>query len=148
VLTSAIVRCKPVFQNPRRSLKGGVSQRNESVNVVNIDHRSEKIGVARWFRHRHHPVTETRHRWLPCRLLLVNCLEHPLYTTDDLWAIRRGVLLYARSFLTGPERNQHRQIALSVRGLFKNEKWLNQHAIGVPDDPYFSPPNGLRAASP
>jgi hypothetical protein len=56
-------------------------------------------------------------------------LKHPLYTTDDLWAIRRGVLLYARSFPLGPERKQHRQIALSVRRLFKNEKWLNQHTI-------------------
>jgi len=56
-------------------------------------------------------------------------LEHPLYTTDDLWAIRRGVLLYARSFPPGPERNQHRQIALSVRKLFRSEKWLNQHMI-------------------
>jgi hypothetical protein len=56
-------------------------------------------------------------------------LEHPLYTTGDLWGIRRGVLLYTRSFPPGPERNQHRQIALSVRRLFKNEKWLNQHTI-------------------
>lgn len=54
-------------------------------------------------------------------------LEHPLYTAGDLWVIRRGVLLYARSFPPGPERDQHRQIALAVRRLFKSAKWLNQH---------------------
>jgi hypothetical protein len=29
----------------------------------------------------------------------------------------------------GPERNQHRQVALSLRALFKNQKWLDAHSL-------------------
>jgi hypothetical protein len=52
-----------------------------------------------------------------------------LYRMDDLREIRRGVLLYARSFPVGSERNQHRQIALSLRRLFKNNNWLATHTL-------------------
>ena len=41
--------------------------------------------------------------------------------------IRRDMLRYARSFPPGAERNQRRQIALSLRALFKNKEWLNAH---------------------
>jgi hypothetical protein len=30
-------------------------------------------------------------------------------------------------FSPGPDRNQHRQIALSLGALFKNKKWLDAH---------------------
>jgi hypothetical protein len=42
-------------------------------------------------------------------------------------ALRRDVLRYARTFPPGPERNQHRQIALSLRALFRNRTWLDSH---------------------
>jgi hypothetical protein len=42
---------------------------------------------------------------------------------------RRNILRYARSFPPGPERNQHRQIALSLRALFKKEDWLEARVL-------------------
>jgi hypothetical protein len=43
--------------------------------------------------------------------------------------LRRNVLRYARTFPPGVERNQHRQVALSLRGLFRNRNWLNAHVL-------------------
>ena len=53
--------------------------------------------------------------------------DHPLYSKAELIEHRRNILRYARSFPPGSERNQHRQIALSLRGLFKDRKWLEAH---------------------
>jgi hypothetical protein len=50
--------------------------------------------------------------------------NHPLYCLDDLIEKRRNVLRYARVFPPGAERNQHRQIAESLRVLFSNKNWL------------------------
>ena len=50
-----------------------------------------------------------------------------LYSLDELGRLRRNLLRYARSFPPGDERNQHRQVAVRVRALFKNEKWLRDH---------------------
>jgi hypothetical protein len=41
--------------------------------------------------------------------------------------IRRGMLRGARSLPPGADRNQRRQIALSLRALFKNKDWLDAH---------------------
>jgi hypothetical protein len=54
--------------------------------------------------------------------------ERPLYRMAELIEHRRNILRYARAFPPGSERNQHRQVALSLRALFKNEKWLDAHA--------------------
>jgi len=43
--------------------------------------------------------------------------------------MRRNVLRYARTFPPGTERNQHRQIALSLRRLFRNKTWLESHTL-------------------
>jgi hypothetical protein len=43
--------------------------------------------------------------------------------------MRRNVLRYARTFPPGAERNQHRQIALSLRSLFRNKTWLESHTL-------------------
>ena len=43
--------------------------------------------------------------------------------------MRRKVLRYARTFPPGGERNQHRQSALSLRGLFKIKSWLESHTL-------------------
>jgi hypothetical protein len=43
--------------------------------------------------------------------------------------MRRNLLRYARTFRPGAERNQHRQIALSLRRLFRNKTWLESHTL-------------------
>jgi hypothetical protein len=53
-------------------------------------------------------------------------VEH-LYSLDELGELRRNVLRYARTFPPGEERNQHFHVAVSLRALFKNEKWLQDH---------------------
>jgi hypothetical protein len=52
-------------------------------------------------------------------------LDHPFYSRTELTEHRRNILRYARSFPPGPERNQHRQIARSLRTLFRNGAWLD-----------------------
>ena len=54
-------------------------------------------------------------------------LDQPLYRQAELVEHRRNILRYARSFPPGPERNQQRQIALSLRALFRDGKWLRAH---------------------
>jgi hypothetical protein len=56
------------------------------------------------------------------------------YSRAELFELRRATLLYARSFSVGVERNQHRQIALSLRPLFRNSRWLATHTLEAPDD--------------
>jgi len=55
--------------------------------------------------------------------------DPPLYSRAELIDLRRTMLLYARFFPPGPERNQHWQIALSLATLFKNKNWLESHTI-------------------
>ena len=50
-----------------------------------------------------------------------------LYSLDELTDVRRTMLRYARSFPPGSQRNQHLQVAVSLRRLFRNEKWLRDH---------------------
>jgi hypothetical protein len=52
-----------------------------------------------------------------------------LYATDELRVMRLETLLSARMYPPGPQRNQHRQIALSLRSLLKNKRWLDTHTI-------------------
>jgi hypothetical protein len=42
---------------------------------------------------------------------------------------RRNLLRYARTFPPGAERNQHRQIALSLRRLFRSRRWLSENTL-------------------
>jgi len=58
-----------------------------------------------------------------------SALDHPLYSMAELIEHRRNILRYARSFPPGPQRNQHRQIALSLRALFKKKDWLESHVL-------------------
>jgi hypothetical protein len=55
--------------------------------------------------------------------------NQPLYSQAELVEHRRNILRYARSFPPGPERNQHRQVALSLRALFSNRQWLDSHVL-------------------
>jgi hypothetical protein len=50
-----------------------------------------------------------------------------LYSIEELVELRRNTLRYARSVPAGDERNKHRQVALSLRILFRGEKWLQAH---------------------
>ena len=59
-------------------------------------------------------------------------VDPPLFLKADLVGYRRDILRYARSFPSGPERNQHRQIALSLRALFRNVEWLDAHVLKDP----------------
>jgi hypothetical protein len=60
--------------------------------------------------------------------LLQSELVH-LYAIDELRVMRRERLVYARLYPPGPQRNQHRQAALSLRSLLKNKPWLERHTI-------------------
>jgi len=60
------------------------------------------------------------------RTLALDC---PLYDKAELIEYRRNILRYARSFPPGPERNQHRQVALSLRALFENRELLEAHVL-------------------
>jgi hypothetical protein len=51
------------------------------------------------------------------------------YSVAELTQLRRQMLRYSRSIPPGPERNQHLQIAISLRRLFKNKAWLDAHAV-------------------
>jgi hypothetical protein len=53
----------------------------------------------------------------------------PSYALRDLVEKRRDVLRAARSLPVGPERNQLRQIALSLRALCSDGKWLLAHTL-------------------
>jgi hypothetical protein len=72
----------------------------------------------------------------------VPTFEQP-HSIEELIGIRRDMLLYARSFPPGAERNQRRQTALSLRALFKNKDWLDAHtwegAALLTDHPSLSP---------
>jgi hypothetical protein len=50
--------------------------------------------------------------------------DHETFTLAELVEKRRVVLRYARTCPVGSERNQLRQIALSLAALFKNPEWL------------------------
>jgi hypothetical protein len=62
---------------------------------------------------------------------------------EEFIQLRREMLRYARTFPPGAERNQRRQIALSLRALFKNKAWLDAHtwegAARLTDRPSPSP---------
>jgi hypothetical protein len=55
--------------------------------------------------------------------------DNSIYTKAELIGLRRTMLRYCRSFRPGEERNQHRQVALSLRKLFKNKAWMDAHAL-------------------
>ena len=54
-------------------------------------------------------------------------LVERLYSPDELVEMRRNTLRFARTFPPGSERNSHRQLATSLRMLFRDKKWLRTH---------------------
>jgi hypothetical protein len=63
-----------------------------------------------------------RKRRKPDSMTTVGPLVGRLYSRDELLELRRNILRYARTFPPGDERNQHLQVAVSLRALFKDEK--------------------------
>jgi hypothetical protein len=51
------------------------------------------------------------------------------YTVAELIELRHQMLRFSRSLPPGPERNQHRQVAMSLRRLFKNKAWLDANTV-------------------
>lgn len=58
------------------------------------------------------------------------------YTVEQLLELRRQMLRFARSTPPGPERNRRRQIAASLRRLFKDKEWLDAHLVEGPTTEY------------
>jgi len=55
---------------------------------------------------------------------------HILYTHSQLLHLRRQMLRYARSLPRGSAaRNDRRQIARSLRHLFRSKTWLDAHTV-------------------
>jgi hypothetical protein len=54
------------------------------------------------------------------------------HSLDELTELRRNVLRYARTFPPGYEPNQHLQVDVSLRALFKREQWLRDHVRSDP----------------
>ena len=59
----------------------------------------------------------------------VEPLVERLYSIEELVELQRNTLRYARAFPPGKERNQHRQVAVSLRTLFRGQKWLRTHTL-------------------
>jgi hypothetical protein len=68
-----------------------------------------------------------------------------LYSLDELNELRRHVLRYARTFPLGDERNQHLHVAVCLRALFKNEKWLRTHTREGGNAVHWIDPAGTKA---
>jgi hypothetical protein len=58
------------------------------------------------------------------------------YTVEQFLELRRQMLRFARSIPPGPARNERRQIADSLRRLFKNKEWLDAHLVEEPTTEY------------
>jgi hypothetical protein len=56
--------------------------------------------------------------------------DNTLYTISQLVQLRRQMLRFARSLPQGSsERIERRQVAASLRSLFRNQKWLDAHIV-------------------
>jgi hypothetical protein len=55
--------------------------------------------------------------------------DQPRYSLVELVEIRRQLLRYARSMRPGPDRNEYRQVAVSLRRLFEKRQWLDAHNV-------------------
>jgi hypothetical protein len=71
--------------------------------------------------------SRSRHKRRKPDSMTTELLVEHLYSLDELLELRRNVLRSARTFPPGDERNQHLQVAVALRALFKNEKWLLTH---------------------
>jgi hypothetical protein len=56
-------------------------------------------------------------------------VETKRYTMAELYELRRVIIRHSRSLPPGPARNEHRQIATSMRSLSKDRGWLAAHVV-------------------
>ena len=68
-----------------------------------------------------------RKRRKPHSMTIVDYHIDGLYSRDERLALRRTMLRCARSFPPGDQRDQHLHMAVSLRALFKDDKWLRDH---------------------
>lgn len=52
------------------------------------------------------------------------------FSMAELYELRGVIVRHSRTLPPGRDRNEHRQIATSIRLLFKNRKWLALHTVG------------------
>ncbi len=62
------------------------------------------------------------------RRQLAETVETKLYTMAELYELRRTILRHARS-MPIDVRNEHRQIARSMRSLSRDKGWLAIHTV-------------------
>src|SRR5664279_2025799 len=110
--------------------------------LSNIAHRSAsgfRHTISITARHRHLSVTESvvlppdpEEAIMPS-LQLKLTQDKTRYSFSQLLQLRRQMLRSARSLPRGsPERNDRRQIASSLRSLFRDKKWLGAHTVERP----------------
>ena len=59
---------------------------------------------------------------------IVEAVETRRYTMTELYELRRTILRHARAMPIGV-RNEHRQIARSMRSLSRDKRWLAIHTV-------------------
>ena len=60
---------------------------------------------------------------------VVETVEAKLYTIAELYELRRTIIRHCRRMAPGPARNEHRQIASSMRSLTRDRNWLAVHTV-------------------
>jgi hypothetical protein len=56
-------------------------------------------------------------------------METKRCTMAELYELRRVIIRHSRSMPPGPARNEHRQIATSMRSLARDKEWLAAHIM-------------------
>jgi hypothetical protein len=56
-------------------------------------------------------------------------VETKRFTMAELYELRRVIIKHSRSIPPGPARNEHRQIAHSMRSLFRDKAWQAVHTV-------------------
>jgi hypothetical protein len=56
-------------------------------------------------------------------------VETKRYTMAELYELRRVIFLHSRSIPPGAVRNEHRQLARSMRSLIDDKAWLAVHTV-------------------
>jgi hypothetical protein len=56
-------------------------------------------------------------------------VEAKRFTMVELYELRRVIIKHSRSIPPGPVRNEHRQIATSMRSLSRDRKWVAVHTV-------------------
>ena len=63
--------------------------------------------------------------------IIPSTVENKRYTMTELYELRRVIIKHSRSIPPGPARNEHRQIATSMRLLSRDRDWLAVHTVEI-----------------